>query len=208
MLQEAIFLYIVIVISAVFHEYAHAWMARRLGDTTAEQMGRLTLNPIAHIDPIGTVLLPLLLLFTPALIGGQGVFIGWAKPVPYNPYNLQDQRYGNLKVAIAGPITNMLIAIILGLLVRFSSSFTFLSAEMVSLLVFIVLINIYLAIFNMIPVPPLDGSKVLADLFPSSQNLMNAVGPFGIIIALFAAFYILGPLASLILKLIIGFPAF
>jgi len=204
MLTEAIFLYIVIVISAVFHEYAHAWMARRLGDTTAEQMGRLTLNPLAHIDPIGTVLLPLLLLFAPAIVGGQGVFIGWAKPVPYNPYNLRDQKYGNLKVAIAGPITNIIIALLLGLIVRFSSQIAFMTPEVVGMLIFIVLINIYLALFNMIPIPPLDGSKVLSDLFPSSTGFMNAVGPFGIIIALFAAFYVLGPIAGLLLELIVG----
>ena len=90
MLAQALFLYLVIVISAVFHEYAHAFVAKRLGDPTAERMGRLTLNPLAHLELWGTVIIPLFLVFT------SGVFIGWAKPVPYNPHNLRGQRYGNL----------------------------------------------------------------------------------------------------------------
>lgn len=204
-LTSAIFLYLVIVISAVFHEYAHGWMAKRLGDLTAERAGRLTLNPLAHIDIWGTVIIPLFLVFT------SGIFIGWAKPVPYNPYNLSDQRYGNLKVAIAGPVTNILIALILGAVIRiaplFSNTLTFMTPQVIGLLVFVVLINIYLALFNLIPVPPLDGSKVLGDLWPSYWKSVDGFGMFGILIALFLAFFVLAPIAFSLLELIVGTPA-
>ncbi len=201
-LYYPLFLYIVIVLSAVFHEYAHGWMAKQLGDSTAERMGRLTLNPFAHIDLFGTVIVPLFLVLT------SGIFIGWAKPVPYNPYNLRDQRYGNLKVAIAGPVTNILIALAIGLVVRlaplYQNTLTFMTDQALGLLGFVVLINIYLALFNLIPVPPLDGSKVLGDLFPRAWGAMQSIGIFGLVIALFLAFFILGPLADFILRLILA----
>jgi len=201
--MEKLFVYLVIIISAVFHEYAHGWAAFRLGDTTAKDAGRLTLNPFAHIDLWGTVLIPLFLLFT------SGIFIGWAKPVPYNPYNLRDQRYGNLKVAFAGPGANLLIALVLGLLIRFSplyvSSVGFTTPAFLQLLAFVVYVNIFLALFNLIPFPPLDGSKVLGDLFPRfSYNLMQNVGFFGVFAALILAFFILPPLANFVFFVITG----
>ena len=194
-----LFLYIVIVLSAIFHEYAHAWTAYQLGDSTAKDAGRLTLNPLPHLDPIGTVILPLFLLFT------SGMFLGWAKPVPYNPYNLRDLKYGTLKVAIAGPLANLLIAAILGLILRFFSGAIFAyNADLPSFLGLIVYINIFLALFNLLPFPPLDGSKIFADLFPNQWRYFMQLGMMGIFIALFVAFFILSPIANFIFRIIVG----
>ena len=201
-IPQIIFTYIVIVLSAVFHEYAHSYAAYKLGDTTAKDMGRLTINPFKHLDPIGTVILPLLLLLSPAR-----AFIGWAKPVPYNPYNLRDQRYGSLKVGIAGPLANIAIAFVLGLFLRFSGfipGLDTLPQTFLLLLAFIVQVNIFLALFNLIPVPPLDGSKILMDLFPGTRELMARLGFFGIFIALFVSFYFLSPIMELLFNLIVG----
>ena len=158
-ISQKIFLYLVIIFSAVFHEYAHGWAAYQLGDTTAKDAGRLTLNPLRHLDPVGTVIIPLFLLFT------SGIFIGWAKPVPYNPNNLRDQKYGNLKVGIAGPAANVLIALILGLFIRFFSGYlvitNILPLIFFDFLALIAYINIFLALLNLIPLPPLDGSKII-----------------------------------------------
>ncbi len=196
------FLYIIIVLSAVFHEYAHAWSAYRLGDTTAKDAGRLTLNPFVHLDLMGTVLIPLFLLFT------SGIFIGWAKPVPYNPFNLKDQKYGSLKVGVAGPSANILIALILGLFSRFFSGYFavagFISPIFQEFLGLIIYINIFLALFNLIPMPPLDGSKIFMDLFPRQWRYFEQFGFLGIFIALFLAFFFLPPVAQVIFKLITG----
>ncbi len=200
--MEKIFIYIVIIISAVFHEYAHGWAAYRLGDSTAKRAGRLTLNPFVHLDLWGTVIIPLLLLF------GSGIFIGWAKPVPYNPYNLKDQKYGNLKVAAAGPGINLGIALALGLLLRFShlyiNSIPFATPQFMELIAFIVFVNIFLALFNLIPIPPLDGSKILGDLYPRAYQGLVGLGFMGIFLALFIAFFFLSPIAQFIFRLIVG----
>lgn len=201
MLINLIFIYVVIVLSAVIHEYAHGLVAYQLGDTTAKDSGRLTINPIAHLDPIGTVLVPIFLMLL------SGTFIGWAKPVPYNPYRLRDQRYGSLKVAIAGPASNLLIAIVLGGALRLITSGVIslsLSPQLIGFIATIVFINIFLALFNLIPMPPLDGSKVFADLFPSLARGLYQIGFLGIFIALLLAFYILSPLAQLIFRVITG----
>lgn len=173
---------IILILSAVIHEYAHGWMAKRLGDDTAERAGRLTFNPFKHLDPIGSVLLPILLVVTRA-----NFFVAWAKPVPYNPYNLRDRKYGELKVALAGPVSNLLIAVIFALFVRIVIStqgidFSLLQGDVTSLLslthgsllvslvlvaILITYINIFLAIFNLVPIPPLDGSKILYAFLPA-----------------------------------------
>ena len=197
-----LFLYAVIVISASFHEFAHAFAAFSLGDSTAKDEGRLTLNPLKHVDLIGTVIVPLSLLFL------SGTFIGWAKPVPYNPYNLRDKKYGSLKVGLAGPAANFLIALILGIFFRLASNGifgvnTFSEIFLVSLAL-IIYINIFLGLFNLIPIPPLDGSKALMDLFPKTANAMAALGIFGIVLALGIAFFFLSPVAGFVFKLIVG----
>ena len=202
-----LFLYTVIVLSATFHEYAHGFVAYRLGDSTAKDAGRLTLNPLAHLDLMGTVIIPLFLLFY------GGVFIGWAKPVPYNPHNLRDPKYGSLKVGLAGPSANLLIAVILGIFLRIASSGIFsqwLIVDSQRLIVFleavalIVYINIFLALFNLMPFPPLDGSKVLMDLFPKSRHALMQIGFWGIFLVLFLAFFILSPAAKFLFWLITG----
>lgn len=201
-ITQKLFLYVVIVLSAVFHEYAHGFIAYRLGDSTAKDAGRLTLNPLVHLDLFGTVLIPLFLLFY------GGVFIGWAKPVPYNPYNLRDPKYGSLKVGIAGPSANLLIALILGIFLRIALAGIFgsiiFSQSFLVAIALIIYINIFLALFNLIPLPPLDGSKVLMDLFPKSAYTMARLGFLGIFLALILAFFILSPLAGFIFQLITG----
>ncbi|MEK7635573.1 MAG: site-2 protease family protein [Patescibacteria group bacterium] len=203
-MDEAIFklfLYIIIIFSAVIHEFSHGWMAYRLGDSTAKDAGRLTLNPLVHLDAFGTVIIPLFLMLT------SGIFIGWAKPVPYNPYNLKDPKYGSLKVGIAGPAANFLVAIIIGLILRFSPGlllWTGLPPIFLEFLTVIIYVNIFLGLFNLIPVPPLDGSKVLNDLFPQIWHSVMNLGFAGIFVALFAAMFLLPPIAQFIFWLITG----
>jgi Zn-dependent protease len=159
-----IFGFLVLIFSIVIHEFSHGWMADQLGDPTARYMGRLTLNPIPHIDLMGSILLPLFLYLTNA-----GFIIGWAKPVPYNPYNLKDQKKGPALVALAGPLSNLLIAIIFGILARALLAQGGLAyANAIMFFDMIILYNVLLAVFNLVPLPPLDGSKILEYLLPSS----------------------------------------
>jgi Zn-dependent protease len=197
--QFGIFLYVIIVLSAVFHEYAHALVAYRLGDSTAKDAGRLTLNPLVHLDPFGTVIVPLLLMLT------SGIFIGWAKPVPYNPYALRDRKYGSLKVGAAGPLSNLIIAVFLGLVIRFTPFLAgFFSPVFIELLGIVIYVNIFLAIFNLLPFPPLDGSKIFADLFPRAAQSIMQLGFIGVFLALIIAFWFLAPVAGFIFRLIVG----
>lgn len=202
--QIDIFLYIVIILSAVVHEYAHAWMADRLGDPTPRLAGRLTLNPIAHIELFGTVLLPLLLLWL------QAPFIGWAKPVPFNPYNLRDARWGVLKVGLAGPAANIGMALILSLLFRWMpvGGAGLLDPMRLNLfmefLAFIIYINISLGLFNLIPVPPLDGSKVIPELVPFRWREVFQQSFLGIILALVIAMYFLPILSGALFRVFTG----
>jgi len=160
---DVIFLIAILVVSVVIHEVAHGFAANWLGDPTARLQGRLTLNPIPHVDPMGSVILPAIL----ALSGSTFLF-GWAKPVPYNPYNFQrGGRWGEALVAAAGPAANIAIALMFGLLIRLGV----LPVEVVSLGISIVFLNVLLAIFNLVPIPPLDGSKVLPQLLPRSWAL-------------------------------------
>lgn len=160
--MEQIFIIAALILSIVLHEMAHGYAANWLGDPTARLQGRLSANPLVHIDPIGSIIVPGLLFFSSA-----GILFGWAKPVPYNPYNLTDQRYGEAKVAAAGPAVNIAIALLFGILVRLAPVLA-LPASFVDIASYIVYINILLALFNMIPIPPLDGSKILVALLPFS----------------------------------------
>jgi Zn-dependent protease len=162
MLSELIFFLIVFLVSAIMHEYSHGFVANQLGDPTAKYAGRLTLNPIPHIDPIGTIVLPLLLFTT------TGFLFGWARPVPYNPYNLRYQRWGSAIVGAAGPFTNVLIALVFALTLRFAASG--IPEGILPFLLIIVQANLILGIFNLLPIPPLDGSKVLFALLPSTME--------------------------------------
>ena len=158
--------------SVVIHEVSHGLMALWLGDTTAQQHGRLTLNPVNHLDFFGSFLVPLTLWIISA---GSFVF-GWAKPVPYNPYNLRDQKMGPALVAIAGPLSNLLIAVIFGFIAKFIWPFVAFTAnaELVQIVfTAIIIINIVLAVFNLIPIPPLDGSKILFAILPPSMDYIR-----------------------------------
>ena len=178
-----IFQFIVLIVSVMVHEVSHGYVAEKLGDPTARLAGRLTFNPLKHIDMFGSILLPLLLFFS-----NSPIMIGWAKPVPYNPYNLRDPKYGPLKVALAGPRSNILMALIFGMLVRFGA-FS-LPAEFVWLLAIIVLINISLAIFNLLPIPPLDGSHILSLLLPRRWSMaIESLGFYGIAIIFLLLYY-------------------
>lgn len=194
MVEFKLFLYVIIIFSAVFHEFFHGWTANALGDPTAKDAGRLTLNPLKHIDPIGTVIIPLFLLF---FVGG---FIGWAKPVPYNPYNLRDQKWGSTKIAFAGPGANFLIALLFALIFRFFP----IQGVFNIAISWIIYINIFLGLFNLIPIPPLDGSKLIMDLFPQQSKRYLQMGFMGIFLALFVAIMILPPIAQFIYKIFAG----
>ncbi len=156
-----IFQIIILVFSVIIHEISHGFMALSFGDKTAEYEGRLTLNPIKHIDIIGSIILPLLLYVTHA-----GFMIGWAKPVPYNPYNLRNRKIAEPLVAFAGPLSNLFVAVIFGIAIRLLISMNFVSDQLLLIFAFVVLINISLAIFNLIPIPPLDGSKIFFTFVP------------------------------------------
>lgn len=150
--------------SVVIHEISHGFMAEYFGDKTARYAGRLTLNPIKHLDLFGSIILPGLLVLT-----GANFLFGWAKPVPYNPENLSNKKWGTIAVAGAGILANVLIAVLFGLLFRFAYLLNP-PADLYLIISSIILINLSLAIFNLIPIPPLDGSKILFSLLPSSFN--------------------------------------
>ncbi len=168
--------------AVIIHEYAHALVAFRLGDPTAKNLGRLTLNPIAHIDPVGTILLPLMLIAM-----RSSVLFGWAKPVPINFSSLHNPKKDMIWVGLAGPAANLLFAIAASLLIK-TSLLTGNTA--VSVMHSIILINVVLAVFNLIPIPPLDGSRVLMGLLPVPLAIKFVkLEPYGFII-LFALIYI------------------
>lgn len=151
---------VVLILSIVLHEVSHGYAANWLGDPTARLAGRLSPNPLLHIDPMGSVILPAMLFLSNAPF-----LFGWAKPVPYNPYNLNNQRWGEAIVAVAGPGANFLLALIFGTIIRFSEVIG-IPESAVGLLFYIVYLNVFLGVFNLIPIHPLDGSKVLEPFLP------------------------------------------
>jgi len=178
-----IFILVVLFFSIVIHEIAHGSVAFAMGDPTAKDAGRLTLNPLKHIDPFGTILLPLILLLTTF---GQGPIFGWAKPVPINPFNFRDQKWGVLKVAIAGPVMNFLIAIVFGLTIRF---FT-LPPTLLILFSIITIYNFAWGLFNLVPIPPLDGSWILFTFLPEQfSNVKFFLQQYGLFILIFFIFF-------------------
>lgn len=194
-----IFFFLALMFSIIVHEVSHGFAAEMLGDPTARLQGRLTLNPIPHIDPIGSILVPAILL-----ISQSGFLFGWAKPVPYNPYNLKNQKWGEAIVAASGPGINILLAVVFGLLIRFGAGM--LPASFIKLAGIVVFINIMLAFFNLIPIPPLDGSKLLKSILPFRaglafqrfENLLMSGGFlvmilfFWILMSLFGKYFIFG----------------
>ena len=208
--MEYFFTIIILIFSVIIHEIAHGSVAYYLGDPTAKYAGRLTLNPLKHLDPIGSVVVPIFLVIMAQVTGG-GIIFGWAKPVPVNPYNFRDQKYGSLKVALAGPASNFSIALIFGLILRFFPGL-FAIEGLVLMFSYIVYINILLAIFNLMPVPPLDGSRILFSLLPySARKIKIFFQQFSIFILLFIIFFFF-PYLTLIINwifnLITGLPLF
>ena len=161
---DTIFYVLVLLFSIVIHEVSHGFMAEYFGDNTARNAGRLTINPIRHLDLFGSVILPIILIVVRAPF-----LFGWAKPVPYNPDNLRNLRWGTFFVAFAGVLSNIFLALVFGLIIRFSFNFS-LSENFYFVTSTIVLVNLALAIFNLVPIPPLDGSKILFSLLPGQAS--------------------------------------
>lgn len=208
-METIIFTVIVLIISVIIHEVAHGWAANALGDPTAKLQGRLSLNPIRHVDPIGSILIPAVLVLT-----NSSFLFGWAKPVPYNPYNLKNQRWGEAVVGVAGVATNLFIAVLFAFLARFA--FGAGMVEFATLASLVVLVNLSLGIFNLLPIPPLDGFTVLRGILPfrASRKLreiedrIQAGGIFSLILILFLFSYFLsapfGALIRYLFGLLIG----
>jgi len=183
---DFIFSLLILMFSVVAHEVAHGYAAYVQGDNTARFQGRLTLNPLKHLEWFGSFILPTLSY----LLGG--FIIGWAKPVPFNPYNLRNQRWGEAIVAFAGPLTNICIALFFGLLIRFVVSGVFaLSPAFIQIAGSIVFINLTLACFNLVPIPPLDGSKILFSILPNSlMGLRANLEAYGTTLLIFFVFFL------------------
>lgn len=183
--METIFVLIVLIFSIIIHEIAHGAVAQSMGDYTAKNSGRLTLNPLKHLDPFGSIALPLFMLIFYKFTGSGGPIFGWAKPVPVNPFNFRDQKYGGLKVALAGPASNFLLAVIFCLLIRFLP----LPQQIIYFFSIIAIYNFILGIFNLIPIPPLDGSHILFSLLPKSlKNIEFFLRQFGFYILILFLF--------------------
>lgn len=172
-------LFLIIAVAIIFalsvHEFFHAWMAYYLGDNTAKDQGRLTINPLAHLDPFGTLLI---------FIAG----IGWGKPVPFNPYNLRNQKWGPSLVSLAGPGSNFLMALLVGLSLRFLELDNF---ALIFFLSFFVWINLILGVFNLMPIPPLDGSHIFFALFPSLEHIRDSFARGGFLFLIGVIFFMI-----------------
>lgn len=194
-----LFSLIVLLFSIMIHEIAHGSVANSLGDPTAKYAGRLTLNPLKHIDIWGSIVIPLALV-----LSGSPFVVGWAKPVPINPYNFKDQKWGTVKVSLAGPLSNFLLALVFGLLIRFVP----LPSAVAQLFSIIVLYNLLLGIFNLVPIPPLDGSHILFKFFPRSWAFIKIAfeqyGFFLLLIFIMFGFKYLDPVIIYLYNLIAG----
>lgn len=188
--------------SVVIHEVSHGFVALRFGDKTALYAGRLTLNPLRHLDLFGSVVLPAFLVLT-----HSPFMFGWAKPVPYNPNNLTNKKWGTVAVASAGVLSNIFLAIFFGIILRLSIN-NVVSDNFISIISSIVLINLGLAIFNLIPIPPLDGSKILFSLLPRSlYSIIAFLEQYSLVlIIVFIVFFVdsLFPILVYLFQLITG----
>ncbi|HXK40480.1 MAG TPA: site-2 protease family protein [Candidatus Paceibacterota bacterium] len=196
-----IFWMVALLYSVVIHEVSHGAVAYSLGDPTAKNLGRLTLNPLKHLDMFGSILLPLISFFL------GGFIFGYAKPVPYNPLNLSDRKYGPAKVAIAGPASNISLAVLFGLTLRFLPDI-FSSSLVPELLSIVVMLNLFLAIFNLFPIPPLDGHWLLLTFLPPRfsevRTFLYKYGFLLLLVFLFFIFPLLIPLIRGLFQLLTG----
>lgn len=215
--QATFFVYalLILLFSAIIHEISHGFSAKLQGDNTAEAAGRLTLNPLPHLDPFGSIILPLLLAL-PAIFGAPAIIIGWAKPVPYNPDNLRNKKWGPALVAIAGPLSNIFIALVFGFILRLSLTLPMLPT-LNPFLMIIIWINLLLAVFNLIPIPPLDGSKLLFSFFSifgrsyagkllQVELWLERYGFMLLLLFIFFGFNLILPIVFQLYKLITGQP--
>jgi Zn-dependent protease len=199
---DSIFYIAILVMSIVLHEVSHGFMAEYFGDHTARYAGRLTINPIKHLDPFGSIILP-----APLVLSGTNFLFGWAKPVPYNPANLRNEKWGTVAVAAAGVISNLLIAFLFGLIIRLTISMA-LPAAFYSIISLIVIVNLGLAIFNLVPIPPLDGSKIFfAFLSASFAPVLEILEKYAFVaLVIFIVFFsdILLPILTFMYQLATG----
>ncbi|HLP86336.1 MAG TPA: site-2 protease family protein [Candidatus Paceibacterota bacterium] len=209
-MTDKIFEIIILIISVIVHEFSHGYSAYLLGDDTARLSGRLTLNPLKHLDPLGSVIIPIFLIITSA-----NFIIGWAKPVPYNPTNLRKGRFGDFIVSFAGIFSNILIAVIFGLFIRlapnigipiYTSTLSIHPLYIISSI--IVQINLILALFNLIPIPPLDGSKILFAFLPARfrfiENFLERWGIFLLLIFIVFVWKFISPLIFVAFSFLTG----
>lgn len=201
-----IFQFIVFIFSVMVHEVSHGITAYRLGDDTAKKMDRLNLNPLNHIDPFGSVFLPLMLFIT-----GSPIMFGWAKPVPYNPYNLKNPEKGAALISMAGPLSNFAIAVVFGIFLRVLNSLPAQPAFTVPLGMFlntIIFINLILAVFNLVPIPPLDGSKLLFAVLPHRfykfRQFLEVYGMWILIAFIVFGIQIIQPIIGILYAIIAG----
>jgi Zn-dependent protease len=187
MLESLVYLLPILLFSVIVHECAHGYVAEWWGDPTARMLGRLTLNPLPHIDLFGSILVPGLLL-----LSGSGILFGWAKPVPVTPQNFRDRRLGDITVSLAGPASNVLLALLLAGVLAVGSSLaggSEISLPLYRLCAYGILLNLVLAVFNLLPVPPLDGSHVVANLLPRpAAYAYQSMGQYGLLIVFLLLF--------------------
>ncbi len=192
---------VILIFSVIIHEVSHGYVADMLGDPTPRLQGRLTLNPLRHIDPLGSIIVPLM---TSLL---ANFTFGWAKPVIYNPYNLKNKRQGECLIALAGPLSNLIIAFVFGTIIRFV--FAGLMTPFIEISMYIVIINIILAIFNLIPLPPLDGSKILFSLLPQQYGRLRMIfESYSLVFMLIVVFFlwqVVSPIIPFIFSIFTGF---
>jgi len=211
-IAQFILFMVALIFSLSVHESAHAWMSSRFGDDLARSQGRISLNPAVHVDPIGTLLFPAIMFFT----GGKIVLLGWARPTPVNPLRWRNKRVANFWVSIAGVISNFMIAIIAGIAIRILYSTGVLNGDLLpantnsliaigaaELLIKFFTLNLALGAFNLVPIPPLDGSKVLQSILPQSfESGFEALERFGFILLFIALFTgVLGPIFYVVMRI-------
>lgn len=197
MIESIVYLLPVLLFSVIVHECAHGYVAEWWGDPTARMLGRLTLNPLPHIDPMGSILVPGLLL-----LSGSGVLFGWAKPVPVTPENFRDRRLGDITVSLAGPVSNILLALGMAVVLAVATAISGtggVSAPVLTLCYYGIMLNLVLAVFNLLPIPPLDGSHVVANLLPRpAAYAYQSMGQYGLVIV-FLLMFIPGLMSTIFL---------